>query len=137
MINYIEKPGLCDAITAAGFNLVDADGVFVSENDVAVQAIIDSYDPLPYAKKEKINELKTEGLSRINVVFPAVTDFDELDLIREQWLSIAPAARQPTADFQTMIDIVQAGKIARQAINAMTIVAEIQAYDVAIDPVWP
>jgi len=47
-INYIEKGiGLHDAISAAGHSLRQLDGVWVSDNDVAVQAIIDSYSPVP------------------------------------------------------------------------------------------
>lgn len=44
MINYTEKGiGLHEAIQAAGHWLAQHDGVWVSDNDVAVQAIIDGY----------------------------------------------------------------------------------------------
>ena len=68
---------------------------------------------------------------------PAITDWDALDLVREQFLSIAPAARQPTANLQSLIDVFQAGKTAADAINAMTDVTVIDAYDVSADPGWP
>ncbi|MBY0238131.1 MAG: hypothetical protein K2X55_02345 [Burkholderiaceae bacterium] len=43
-INYIEKGyGLHEAIRAAGHWLVQRDGLWISSNDVVVQAIIDSY----------------------------------------------------------------------------------------------
>lgn len=46
MINYIEKGyGLHLAIYAAGHWLKQIDGKWVSDNDEAVQAIIDAYDP--------------------------------------------------------------------------------------------
>lgn len=45
MINYIEKGfGLHRAIAAAGHWLIEADGIWQSSDDVAVQAIIDAYD---------------------------------------------------------------------------------------------
>lgn len=44
MINYIEKgDGMHQSIAAAGFYLAQNGGGFMSDNDVAVQAIIDSY----------------------------------------------------------------------------------------------
>ena len=142
MINYIEKGiGLHDAVAAAGLRgIVHRDNVAEAidpAEETAIQAIIDSYDPLPYAKREKIKELKAEGLSRIQVIFPSIGNFDDLDLVREQWLSIAPAARQATTDFQTMIDTAQAGKAARVEINALTTIAEVEAYDVVNTPSWP
>lgn len=138
IFNYNDtNGGLLQAIHDAGHNVREVDGVMTSTNDVAVQAIIDSYDALPYAKKLKVDELKTEGLSRVQGVFPAIGDFDELDLIRETYLSIVPAARSATTDFQNMINIVQAGKAAATDINALTTVAEVEAYDVVNTPAWP
>jgi hypothetical protein len=53
MINYINKGNyLIDAIGAAGHGLVQDDGVWISSDDIAVQAIIDSFDPLPPAQTE-------------------------------------------------------------------------------------
>ena len=102
-----------------------------------VEAIIATFDPLPHIKKLKIAELKAEGLSRIQLIFPAINDFDELDLVREQYLSIVPAARAATVQLQELIDTVQAGNAARQAINALTTVTAVEAYDVVTTPVWP
>ena len=125
------------AIEAAGHSVWTHDLVQSSTDDVAVQAIVDAYNVLPELKLDKIKDLKAEGLTRIQLTFPAVSDFDELDLIREQYLSVAPAARQATTDFQRMIDIVQAGKSARTEINALTLEAEAIAYDVVNTPNWP
>jgi hypothetical protein len=50
MINYVEKgEGLHNAIKSAGHSLRQEfpSGEWVSSDDVAVQAIIDSYDPFP------------------------------------------------------------------------------------------
>jgi len=70
MINYIEKGyGLHKAIASANHSLSKVNGKWVSSNDVAVQAIIDSYDPLPDAKTEAIERINQEaGLARIKYV---------------------------------------------------------------------
>lgn len=43
MINYVDKPGLSDAIRLAGHALREENGVMTSSDDAAVQAIIDAY----------------------------------------------------------------------------------------------
>ena len=58
-INYTEKgTGLHEAITAAGHQLWQLDGTWLSSDDVAVQAIIDGYDPLPLAREKKWREIQ-------------------------------------------------------------------------------
>lgn len=106
-------------------------------NETDAIARIESFDMLSYFKGTKIDKLKTEGLSRINIIFPAIKNWDDLDLVRDQWLSVAPAARQATDDFQSMIDIFQAGKDAAANINALGTIAEVEAYDVINTPAWP
>lgn len=88
-------------------------------------------------KDSKCPELKAEGLKRIQVVFPAIKDWDALELVKEQWLSVASAARTPTVKFKKMIDIYIAGETACAVVTAMTNVSVIDAYDVAVGPVWP
>jgi len=52
-INYTEKGnGLHAAIFAAGHRLELANNVWVSSDDVAVQSIIDAYDPLTYERAQ-------------------------------------------------------------------------------------
>jgi len=124
-------------IEAAGHAVRTHDFVVISTDDVAVQLIVDSYDALPEAQDDKIEELKLEGLRRIQLVFPSISDFDELDFATEQYLSIAPAARQPTADFQSAIDIRQSAKSAISFINNLSVLTEIVDYDVVNIPAWP
>lgn len=58
MINYLEKGrGLHKAIAEAGQSLYRIDSNWVSSDDVAVQAIIDTFDPLPKAKAAAIAEI--------------------------------------------------------------------------------
>ena len=48
MITYADKGvGLSNAIRKSGHFLREENGVFVSSDDIAVQAIIDAYDPIP------------------------------------------------------------------------------------------
>ena len=119
-----------------GFSRIDGQPVSPADEDI-INAAIAAYDNLPDAKELKIVELKEEGLSRIQAVFPAIQSFDDIAFQREFFLSIAPAARNPTVNFQQIIDIYQAGLNARDAINALTTVAEVEAYNVGVDPVWP
>lgn len=134
MINYIEKGRyLHDAIRKAGHWLREENGVWKSSNDAAVQAIIDAFDPLPDYKAERIAAIKADGLARIQAVFPAINSFDELALIRELFLSILPAARAPTANWQRMIDIYTAGRNAVIAVNSATTKALVDA----VTPAWP
>ena len=65
MINYIEKgQGLHSAITEAGHWLMQVDGQWESSDDVAVQAIIDSYDPLPKVQQAMWNAIQAERENR-------------------------------------------------------------------------
>lgn len=58
MINHIEKGyGLIQLIKDSGYELTDTYGVWTSNNDVAVQAIIDGFDPLPYTQAEALKEI--------------------------------------------------------------------------------
>lgn len=84
----------------------------------------------------RIQELKNEGLSRIQAVMPAINNFDTLELVREMWLSVDVSARNATSDFQSIIDIYQAARAGVIFLNTATD-GEIAAYDVLTDPAWP
>ncbi len=59
MITYSCKHnGIQEAISAAGEYLVNQNGVLISSNDVAVQAIIDSFDHLAYIRPLEIERVK-------------------------------------------------------------------------------
>lgn len=134
MINYTEKGyGLHKAIAAAGHKLTQIDGVWSSSDDVAVQAIINSYDDLPDAKTAKIDTIKAEALTRIAVLFPAITSVDEVTFYAEFWLSIKATSRAPTAPFQKVIDIYSAAKTAIASVNSATTKSGVEAVVVA----WP
>jgi len=70
----------------------------------------------------RVAEIKIAGLALINAIFPAIKDLDEIKFQAEFWLSIAPASRQATADFQSVIDIYA---IAKQAIISKTLIDDV------------
>lgn len=92
---------------------------------------------LPDAKAAKIRQLKRETMSRIQLIEPALDSIGMLELMRELFLSIAPAAREPTPTLQSVIDTYQAGRGAIIAIKAMTVADDVLAYDVLNTPAWP
>ena len=148
MVNIVDSKYIAKELKDAGF-VVEyknntavvirlSDNVRDNAADViAVQSISDNHDPVAETKTDKIRELKREGLSRIHIVYPTLMNWDDLDLVRDQWLSIIPAARQPVANFQVVMDIIQAGKNAAAVINTLNTVVDIENYDVVNTPVWP
>jgi hypothetical protein len=54
--NYLQNK-----IKKSGYNIEKINGVWVTSNDTAVQAIIDSYNPLPEAQKEQIDLVNTKA----------------------------------------------------------------------------
>jgi len=88
-------------------------------------------------KEEVVKLVKAEGLSRIKAFLPALATFDEVELIRELWLSISPAARAPTATLGSVTAVYQAGRDAVQAVNALATITEVRGYDPVNTPTWP
>jgi len=147
-ITWSDLPGLSDYLVDNGYMVADADGVYKAfallENDrqgedidVAAQALIDAYNPLTYVRSIKNQEIKDEGLSRVQVVFPAITGFDDLQIERERYLSIAPAARSATTDYQKMIDIYVAGANAITQNNLEADWSVVDTYNPVTGPSWP
>lgn len=125
-ITYIEKgEGLHFAIAAAGHWLEQRDGVWVSDDDVAVQAIIDTYDPLPSAKNAKLAEIRAEAKSRILSVYPEFMQSNAA-------LGILPEAT--TLQMKAFItNHIDASNTAENAVDAATTVAEVKG----VTPTWP
>ena len=81
MINYKEcGHRLHRAIRAAGYKLANRDGVWISSNDVAVQAIIDAYDTLSEAKAEAKQRIKLHAATLVHAIYPFV-DAEKADVI--------------------------------------------------------
>ncbi len=136
---YIEKLGFRQWLhDNHGISISGRDGVQYAEGGTAAEAEIQlaAYDELPAWQAQRRAEIKAEGLSRINGIFPALDSLDEVQFQAELWLSIAPAARQATADFQKAIDIYSAAKDAIAVVNGMNL-ATVQVYDAVTSPAWP
>lgn len=126
MINYTEKgAGLHAAIVAAGHVLVQRNGVWESDDDAAVQAIVDAYDPLPGAKAEKLAAIRAEAQERIFALYPPWRQ------------SNAALGLVPEADVLAMQDFIadhiDASNAAEDAIDAATTVAQVEG----VTPTWP
>lgn len=112
--------------------------MFINDNGVRRQAtaeeeLILTSRTLLEAKRAKIGSIKQEGVTRINAEIPGITDFEQVQLLRELWLSILGAARNPTTKWQAVIDIYQAGAAGVSSVNAAATVQEVEAVVVT----WP
>lgn len=90
-------------------------------------------ETLDEAKARRRWQIKRDGLERIQTRLPAIDAFDTLALVRELYLSIAPAARQPTVDWQWLIDTYQAGQAALNSVGSAATIAQVNA----VTPNWP
>ena len=142
-IAYTEKgPWMHDYIVDQGHFLQQHDGVWVSDDDAAVQAIIDAFDPLPYAKEARRLDLLTEAGRRAAEVYAFIGEVTDAaafyDFAEDLVLTIKPAARDPLparlAAFQAIRDTVTA---TLAQLNAATDWQAIMAYDVGNTPNWP
>ena len=141
MINYINKgKWLNNAILDAGIGIFeDATLGWVVSDPIAAQVIIDSFDPLPFAKDEKIEELKAEGARRAALVYSFVGDDPRAwyNFMGDIITMVKPAARDPMPqrllNFKQVRDVVIA---AVAEINAMTDWQVVASYDVVNTPVW-
>ena len=136
-LDVLQYSGIFDAIAAAGYSLGQINGVWtvsgpgtLAENEAAVQAIINAYDVRVDMRKAKILEIKTEGLSRINAVFPAIDSIDELEYQSELWASIKTPAKETSVKMESVINIYAAARTAIIAVNNATTKAAILAVTV-------
>jgi hypothetical protein len=149
MITYIEKGvWMHRYIAEQGHWLKARDGVHISDDDVAVQAIIDAFDPLPYAIEDKRKELKKEVALRTVAIY-GFMDFDGdqddptdaiafYDFASDIYNSIIPAAQDILAPrLQSFKDVVDIGKLTNIQLNAQSDWEVVMTYDVTNTPAWP
>lgn len=85
MINYVEKGiGLHQAIADAGYSLYALDGVWISNNDIEVQYIIDNYVEIIESPADEIERKIRQALAGV--------DLDQEDL--EVIIAIARGIKQ-------------------------------------------
>lgn len=120
------------------------DGVWVAKgSDVATQAVIDSYDPVPDAKLAAIARIKEEGAKRVATVYPFIApdgpDAAALyNFAEDLYLSILSAARTTLRPrLRALQGIFNAAVAAISSVNSMTDVASIDSYDEVNTPAWP
>ena len=152
MINYSEKGvELHKSVAAAGYELEQvcrqdgtkdytarrmSDGARGAVIDSAVQSLIDSFDYVAALKKNKRQALKDEWLRRVQIRFADIESRSQIKLLLAMWTSCRAAATIH-ADWQYILDMETAFDNARAAINGLTTVAQVQAYDVITQPAWP
>jgi hypothetical protein len=130
MITYTEKGyGLQLAVTQAGHWLHRENGVWVSDNDVAVQAIINGYNPLPYAQQYAISQINAAVQAKLAKVVAAYPDLE----ISTWWRQVAEAeafSANPAATTTTLSTIAS---ISNQTVAtlAASVLAKAAAYSVA------
>ncbi len=153
MINWTEKGvWLVHALEDAGIRKSSMKGVvsvFPVEREAEAQVIIDNFDPLPFAKAEKIKQLKVEAANRAGEIYAFIVDEDENGVQRSQdaesvydfaadlYLSVLPAARDTLRPRLQAFKVVHDVAVAAIAdINAMTDWESVMAYDVVNAPGW-
>ncbi|MBW8034229.1 MAG: tail fiber assembly protein [Planctomycetes bacterium] len=120
----------------AGFTDIEPPSQFHTWD--ATEWVLDLAAELLSTKESKLSELKTEGLSRMNAVYSddvfltvgMVEILIDIDATYDKSGSVAPRLVSANA-------VLTAFKPARDAINELTTKAEVDAYDVVTDPVWP
>jgi len=133
------------AVREAGHKLVHHSNTdtWIADDETAVQTIIDTYDPVPYAKEAKIALLRLETLRLANLIYDPDGDEEEV-FTSINWLKIVldintsyTSSGSPSARWQDLGQTISAQQSAVTAINALTSVATVEAYDVTSDPGWP
>ena len=131
--SYIEKGiYLHNAIEAAGHSLTEVDGIWFSSDDVIVQDIIDTFDPLPDAQSSARLRVKQHAAGLVSDIYPHI-DPNATDVVSfynytvDMWQGGALPTR-----LQSLKDIrdIAVAKIAE--INALTDWQLADSYDATI-----
>jgi hypothetical protein len=133
-----QPPGLA-YLPTTGAPVVDvaAGTVTVTEGWRAMSAE-ELADALAAAKRAKLDALAAEAETRLAAVNPWVDSIDAYQVLQAVILTIRAEARNPVPALLLAIKAVaDAGKAARTAIQALTTLEAVAAYDVAADPGWP
>lgn len=112
-----------DMIEWAGYRTFIKGGGIPEPMDVVVPPELS----LNEVKQRKASALTAEALGQVQAILPEVANMATAMLIRELWLSIAPAARSPTAKMGQVIAVYQDWGVAIDAVRACTDVACVNA----------
>ena len=126
---------LHEFVRTQGYTIIVSDGVMSSENDIAVQSIIDAYDPLPEAKADAIKRITLEASKRVAAIYPFINAEKEealglYNFTTDIYLAIKPQAREALSgrllDFKNIYDAAVAQI---NIVNAMTDWQAVDSYD--------
>ena len=138
-INYIEKSfRLHREIREQGHSLSKLDGEWVSSDDVAVQAIIDSYDALAEAQADAKARVGIEASKRVAEVYPFINPEKEeaiglVQFAQDLYASIKTNAQEVLpARLQTLLTIRNTAIAKNAEIDALTAWEECDAYDATV-----
>lgn len=134
MIIYTEYGiRLHEFIKESGHSLTEKDGVWISSDDVAVQAIINNYDPLPPAQADAKERLGQHASSLVHNIYPFV-DAEKSDAIGiYNFATDIYSGGLPLPNrLQQLKDIRDTYIIKRDEIDALTDWELADAYDVTV-----
>lgn len=109
-INYIEKGyGLHEAVMAAGYSMWNNDGKWFADNPEAVQAIVDSYNPMPYEQGERIKALNEDYSARYQTIHANIPLYELINWNRQSmearaWLAAGDDAKPETPMLTPLFD---------------------------------
>ena len=132
--NYVEYGyRLHRLIIDSGYKMQQIDGVWLSSDDPAVQAIIDNFDPLPEAKAKAKERIGIEASKRVAIVYPLInpTKNEAVGLVNlvTDILVQANAAAGLSGDLLTVKNISNTVKVKIAEVNAETDWQLVDAYD--------
>lgn len=138
-INYTEQGHrLHKFIRESGYTLVQRDGVWLSSDDVAVQAIVDGYDALSEAKADAKARVGIEASKRVAEVYPFINPEKEeaiglVQFAQDLYASIKTNAQDVLpARLQTLLTIRNTAIAKNAEIDALTTWEECDAYDATV-----
>lgn len=134
-IIYTEKGAkMHEALARAGLHLGQFNNVWMTNSDpIAVQAFITAYDALPDVKAERIALFKADGLARVQAIYPAIADCDQLDLFSDLWGAIKGTSKNTMPALEKAIATRAAIVSAIAAVNAALTIPQVKLVTVN----WP
>lgn len=94
MINLNDKYGyVTEEINRQGYQLIKIDNKWHSTDDNAVQAIIDSYDPIPDARAEAISRINKQSQTYMQAIEDEYPEFE-----KRTWTELRKQAEAWTLD---------------------------------------
>ena len=159
-LNYKEKGnGLHKAIRKAGYEFAWVKGrlKYKPQDELAIQAIIDNYDPINDYKFLKKSHIKKEAVKRSGdyIAFPrslyamlkdatsadsleaAKVAYDFLVVLKNNNDARQAGAAKPDPQWDGALAVVDAARRAMKDVDALSTTSLVASYNVKTDPEWP